>query len=162
MEDSWRNQPQVRVQYLAGKPISSNASAVNTSMSGINSSKEFIIGVEKANPLASRKLIKPLPPHQEHHTRQRSIDYSKELNKTLNRLLKEHQSTIGEKEVKDSVAKLQETVTSPTPTLKKKQTEGNTIRSRMELANQPHKAVSMRTVETDTIPREETKSFANS
>ena len=110
----------------------------------------------------NKKLIKPLPPHQEHHTRQRSIDYSKELNKTLNRLLKEHQSTIGEKEVKDSVAKLQETVTSPTPTLKKKQTEGNSIRSRMELANQPHKAVSMRTVETDTIPREETKSFANS
>lgn len=46
--------------------------------------------------------------------------------------------------------------------MKKKNIEGNSIRSRKELANQPHKLISLRTIETDTLPREETKSFANS
>ena len=64
--------------------------------------------------------------------------------------------------MKDSVAKLKQTGYFPKPALKKKSTEGNSIRSRMELENQPQKIFSLRTIETDTMPREETKSFANS
>lgn len=64
---------------MAGKPINSSASALNSSMNGINSSKEFIIGVEKGNTLASKKLVKPLPPYKEQNE-QRSLDFSKELN----------------------------------------------------------------------------------